>query len=82
MYRILVAPLAKKLLRTLPDSLLSRIGHVIAKTADEAGTGIAEASAAVAVRTRVARLEVEGLALTYALDPTRHTLTVRRIAQT
>jgi hypothetical protein len=48
MYRILVAPLAKKLLRTLPDSLLSRIGHVIAKTA----------------------------------DPTRHTLTVRRIAQT
>jgi hypothetical protein len=79
-YRIQIAPLAKKLLSTLPESLLSRVGHVLAKTADEAGAGIAEASAAV--RTRVARLEVEGLALTYALDPAQQTLTVRRIAQT
>lgn len=78
MYRILIAPLAKKLLRTLPDPVLSRVGHVIAKTADEASGGSRTTSAAS--RARVARLEIEGLALTYALDPDRHTLTVRRIA--
>ncbi|GAC1337714.1 MAG: hypothetical protein NVS2B9_17990 [Myxococcales bacterium] len=78
MYRILIAPLARKLLRTLPDPLLSRVGHVVGKAADEAGLG--QARAAASARARTARLEIEGLALTCAIDPARHTLTVRRIA--
>ena len=78
MYRILVDPVAQRLLATLPDPLLQKVGRLLADTAED-GERIAEL-AERARATALQRLELEGVKISYALDAAAQTLTVCGVA--